>query len=232
MSNRSAQSIACAAPVPSSGPERGTRLTRTAALGSASVADDDKPMRDRIIESADRCFRHYGVAKTTIEDIAADVGVSRATIYRYVEGGREEIVLAVLLTEARDQFQGVVEEFADIEGLADRLTTVMVEMVFRNRENDRLSALFNAESLGISSSLPGATDLIIEGMLERIGPLFDAARTSGELRTDLADREIAEWLLRIVMSLLSFEGDAGRSRDETRHFLETFVIPTLLVVRT
>lgn len=184
-------------------------------------------MRDRIIESADRCFRHYGVAKTTIEDIAADVGVSRATVYRYVEGGREEIVLAVLLTEARDQFQEVIEQFARVEGPTDRLIAIMVEMVFLNRENDQLSALFNAESLGISSALPGSTDLIIEGMLELIGPLFEAARESGELRSDVTDREIAEWMLRVVMSLLSFEGDAGQSRERTQRMLESFLIPSL-----
>lgn len=184
-------------------------------------------MRERIIESADRCFRRYGVAKTTIEDIAADVGVSRATIYRYVEGGREEIVLAVLLTEARDQFEEVIERFADVERPSDRLVAIMVEMVFLNRENDQLSALFNAESLGISSALPGATDLVIQGMLELIGPLFGAARESGELRMDVTDREIAEWLLRVVMSLLSFEGDAGQSREQARRLLESFLIPSL-----
>ena len=207
--------------------DRSARPGASTALGSGIVAEDDKPMRDRIIESADRCFRRYGVAKTTIEDIAADVGVSRATIYRYVEGGREEIVLAVLLTEARDQFQGVIEQFAEVEGPTERLIAIMVEMVFLNRENDQLSALFNAESLGIGSALPGSTDLMIDGVLELVGPLFAAARASGELRNDVTDREIAEWLLRVVMSLLSFEGDAGQSRKRTQRLLETFLVPSL-----
>jgi AcrR family transcriptional regulator len=213
--------------------DRTTRFDRRArpeaapALGSRTVVDEDKPIRDRIIEAADRCFRRYGVTKTTIEDIAAEVGVSRATIYRYVEGGREEIVLAVLLTEAAEQFGQVIERFADVEDPADRLVAIMVEMVFLNRENDQLSALFNAESLGMGSALPGATDLIMDGMLTMIEPLFEAGREAGQIRADVPDRQIAEWLLRIVMSLLSFEGDAGQSRERSRELLESFLIPSL-----
>ena len=184
-------------------------------------------MRERIIESADRCIRRHGVAKTTIEDIADDAGISRATVYRYIEGGREEIVLTVLLTESRTQLAKVIERTAHIEGLTDRLTEIMVEMVFISRENEQLSALVNAESLGMTSAVPGSADLVIDGTLEFVVPFLDAARRSGELRDDLDDREVTEWLVRVVMSLLSFEGQAGRSRASMRHFLEAFVMPTL-----
>lgn len=196
-------------------------------LGSSTVSSDEKPMRERIIESAERCFRRFGVGKTTIEDIAAEVGVSRATIYRYIEGGREEIVLAVLLEESQRQMLELIERFQDVEGLTQSMTAIMVEVVFINRENEQLATLFNAESLGIGSALPGATDLLLNGTLELLGPFLQAGREAGELRSDLTDREVAEYLLRVVMSLLSFEGDAGKSRKSVRRYLETLIMPTL-----
>lgn len=57
--------------------------------------------RDRLIDATGRCFSRFGVAKTTLEDIASEAGVSRATVYRYFEGGRDEIILGVVLREAK-----------------------------------------------------------------------------------------------------------------------------------
>ncbi len=37
----------------------------------------------RILDSADRLFRHYGYAKTNVADIARDLGMSPANIYRF-----------------------------------------------------------------------------------------------------------------------------------------------------
>jgi AcrR family transcriptional regulator len=37
----------------------------------------------RILDCAERLFRHYGYAKTTVADIAKDLGMSTANIYRF-----------------------------------------------------------------------------------------------------------------------------------------------------
>lgn len=37
----------------------------------------------RILDSAERLFRHYGYAKTNVADIARDLGMSPANIYRF-----------------------------------------------------------------------------------------------------------------------------------------------------
>ena len=42
-------------------------------------------MRDRIVERADARFRHYGFAKTTIAEIAADLDVSTAYVYKFFD---------------------------------------------------------------------------------------------------------------------------------------------------
>jgi AcrR family transcriptional regulator len=38
---------------------------------------------NRILDSAERLFRHYGYAKTNVADIAKDLGMSPANIYRF-----------------------------------------------------------------------------------------------------------------------------------------------------
>jgi AcrR family transcriptional regulator len=37
----------------------------------------------RILDSAERLFRHYGYSKTTVADIARDLGMSPANVYRF-----------------------------------------------------------------------------------------------------------------------------------------------------
>jgi AcrR family transcriptional regulator len=48
-------------------------------------AQDDSRQEniERILESAERLFRHYGYGKTTVADIARDLGMSPANIYRF-----------------------------------------------------------------------------------------------------------------------------------------------------
>lgn len=41
--------------------------------------------RQRIIDAARARFRHYGIAKTTMQEVATDAGVAVGTLYRYFE---------------------------------------------------------------------------------------------------------------------------------------------------
>ena len=53
------------------------------------------------------CLARYGTAKTTVDDIARQAGVSRATIYRVFPGGRDEILAAVVDTEVARLFSAL-----------------------------------------------------------------------------------------------------------------------------
>ena len=56
----------------------------------------------RILDAADRAFRHYGYGKTTVADIAHDLGMSTANIYRFFASKVEihQAVCARMLTES------------------------------------------------------------------------------------------------------------------------------------
>jgi AcrR family transcriptional regulator len=51
-------------------------------LGAADQAAAEA-MQRRIIETAERLFRQYGYQKTTVADIAAELGMSPANVYRF-----------------------------------------------------------------------------------------------------------------------------------------------------
>src|SRR3954453_19711885 len=53
----------------------------------------------RIADAALRCFARWGVAKTTLDDVAREAGCSRATVYRFFPGGKDALVGTVACAE-------------------------------------------------------------------------------------------------------------------------------------
>ncbi|MFC5662709.1 TetR/AcrR family transcriptional regulator [Kitasatospora misakiensis] len=50
--------------------------------GGKTAAD----RRDEVLDAAYTCLTRYGVRRTTMDDIAAEMGVSRSALYQYVSG--------------------------------------------------------------------------------------------------------------------------------------------------
>ena len=67
----------------------------------------DSPHRVRIIDGTLACLARHGTVKTTVDDIARESGVSRATVYRAFPGGRDEILGAVVDTEMARLFSAL-----------------------------------------------------------------------------------------------------------------------------
>ena len=78
-------------------------------------------VRQRLLQSTYDCVARWGLAKTTVEDAAREAGVSRATVYRYFPGGRDELIGAVVGWEFARFFIRLYEEVQD----ADTLEEVM-----------------------------------------------------------------------------------------------------------
>src|ERR1700736_2582268 len=51
--------------------------------------------RDRILVAAERCIGRHGIRKTTMEDIAAEVAMSRPSVYRYF-ADRDDLLIELI----------------------------------------------------------------------------------------------------------------------------------------
>ena len=78
-------------------------------------------VRERLLQATYGCVARWGFAKTTVEDAARAAGVSRATVYRYFPGGRDELFSAVVGWEFSRFFLRLYAEVSD----ADTLEEVM-----------------------------------------------------------------------------------------------------------
>ena len=57
---------------------------------------------DRVLDAATRCCDRWGMAKVTVDDIAAEAGISRATLYRLFPGGKEVLYEALRRRASRE----------------------------------------------------------------------------------------------------------------------------------
>ncbi len=163
--------------------------------------DDPDAVRRQLIDATEACFRRFGVAKTTMEDIASTAGVSRATVYRYVSG-RDELILGVLLRAGDEFYARVVRA----DTFADALIDGVLYTLDQVRADDRLTLLFAPEAAGETVTIAGAADALFQRSANYLRPLVVEAQANGELRRDINADDLGEWMIRVILSFLTVRG--------------------------
>jgi TetR/AcrR family transcriptional regulator len=85
-----------------------------------------EPKVSRILDAAQKRFAHYGLAKTTMNDIADDLGISKAALYYYFPD-KESIFKYVVQKEQAD-FCNKMEQLISSRKEIDTALTKYVEM--------------------------------------------------------------------------------------------------------
>jgi AcrR family transcriptional regulator len=65
----------------------------TGSQPTAPANTDDA--RERILDAAGRCIERHGIHKTTMDDIASEVGLSRPRVYRYF-ADRDDLLIELI----------------------------------------------------------------------------------------------------------------------------------------
>jgi len=182
---------------------------------------------ERIVEGALHQFEEFGLRRTTMDDVARRVGVSRVTIYRRFSG-KEALVEAVILREARAFFRELDDAVADCADTDELLAEGFAFALARMRSHALINRLLTTEP---ESLLPHLT--------REAGPIVDAARSflAERLRRELGDAAIehadlevgAELLVRLVLSFLLTPQSAARldTADDARRFARRYLAPAL-----
>lgn len=195
------------------------------------VPTDPGAARQRMVDAAAACIDRYGLTKTTVEDVANEAKVSRATIYRYFRN-RDELMLEVLLNElARSMDQPVASFFEAVtspQDLAEAIVDVAAAVLTAIRNDDKLHHLLERDSPGFSATISGASRALFTTAADELVPPLAAARQQGFVRADIDLEEAAEWILRSILSLLIIEGPTTHSPDDERRLLQRFLVPVIV----
>ena len=184
--------------------------------------------REAALDAAAACYLRLGVAKTTAADIAREVGISRATLYRRF-GSHESIFLAVLTRESEAMAAEAGEHLAALDDPAEQVIEGMLFSIGQIRSRPVHAAVFGGDSAAWA-----AGKAFQEEALRRIGdagvrPLLAPALADGTLsERDVTD--LVDWILRILISFAAVPGDGGRSTDEIRRQLTSWFLPAFAVL--
>ena len=110
---------------------------------SATVSQTER----RILDAAKSCCERWGFAKVTIEDIAAESGVSRATLYRLFPGGKDVLFDALRVRELEEFFALLASQVETTDNLEDLLVATVVAAT-RELHADKHLALMMASEPG------------------------------------------------------------------------------------
>jgi AcrR family transcriptional regulator len=185
--------------------------------------------REKVIEAAETCFARYGVAKTTVEDVAAAAGLSRATVYRTFTGGRDELVLSVVLRGLGRFLDRLSARLGDETSAPDAIVEGVLDAIAFVRSEPQMAAQFLApDAAGHTQAVvAGAAERILELCCDHVRPYFDLGRREGLIRGDIEVEGAMEFLFRVISSMIVMPLE--RDDEATRAFLRTYVLPGLVV---
>jgi AcrR family transcriptional regulator len=159
-------------------------------------------VRERILQATYDCVARWGLAKTTIEDAAREAGVSRATVYRYFPGGRDELIGSVVRWEFSRFFLRLYDEVQD----ADTLEEVMERgLLFARKailEHEVLQRILQTEPEILLPQMTVSANSTHQLVASFLAPYL--VRHGVAEGTDL-DRA-ADFLARMVLSYISSPG--------------------------
>ena len=181
------------------------------------------PVDVRAREAVLACIGRFGLAKTTIDDIAREAGCSRATLYRYFDG-KPEIVAGALVAEFDRITAVVVGAGRAAPTLADAVVAVVVAGARELREHDALQFLLAHEPEAVLGHLAfGPGDRVLVAVGDAVAPAFDRW-----LSSDDATRA-GDWLARLLRSYVLMPHPPVDFTDPAaaRAFLEQLVVPGL-----
>ena len=160
-----------------------------------SGAGDPRQLAERILDAARACCDRWGIQKVTIDDIVAECGVSRATLYRLFPGGRDVLFEALREREIRSFLAQLDVRLADTETLEELVGGIIVHALGQLRSDTQLQLMMASE--------PGevARTLGVESMpnIVRLATAVLGPRLTRFLAPKAA-AELAEWVSRVVVS--------------------------------
>lgn len=143
------------------------------------MAEADKK-REQIIEGAIKRFSHFGINKTTMNDIADDLSVSKPSLYYYFPD-KKSLIVGVIEKVFNDYFEMLHKNLSEEDNLE---TTLFNSIDVRNMFFEKYFMLKISEGvpdLLWDDDVKESLDLLRQKEIELFTGIFENARLRGEI---------------------------------------------------
>jgi AcrR family transcriptional regulator len=186
----------------------------------------DLTPRERVLEATYECVARYGLAKTTVEDVTRVAKVSRASIYRYFPGGRDELMNAVIAWETGRFFGRLAEAVAGAPDFASLLEEALFFAHRAIEEHEVLQKVLQTEPELLLPQLTVESDRVLGFIRQFFVPYLERET----LRPGMELQQAADYVSRMLLSFISNQGRWDLSdRRQVAELVRTELIAGIFV---
>lgn len=206
----------------------GTQLERRTTAAGDVLGYQPGSTEMRVLDAVVACAARWGMEKTTVDDVARQAGVSRATVYRLFPGGKPSMVRLATDREAVELLGQAMTRITACDTLDDAIAEMIcaghdtlcaqgVLAFMRANEPAKLRLFFSFERL----------DSLLRIAADVVSPSLDRFLARDEARI------VVIWVARLVVSHFVQPDDSVDLSDPAvaRHLSETHFLPGLRVQR-
>ena len=155
--------------------------------------------RERLLEATYACIAREGLQGTTVDGAAREAGVSRATVYRWFQGGREQLLHETIAWKTDQFFEDLAVDVAGSRTFEEVVTRALVSAHRWVVEHEVLQRLLDTEP---GQLLPAITDEM-RRLVPSIGRFVEPYLVAEGVSEPQAK---GEYVARMVVSLLGSPG--------------------------
>ena len=157
---------------------------------------------ERILRAAEACVRRWGIRRVSMSDVAIQAGVSRGSVYRYF-ADRDVLVQAVLERVAEANVAEAEPAVRRQPSLTAKVAEAAVFVRHLADDERRLGLHEHPGEPALATLQLAATPAMFGCWVDFWIPFLEEARDTGEVRADLDVRQASEWIMRILISLVT-----------------------------
>jgi AcrR family transcriptional regulator len=164
--------------------------------------------RERALAATVESAGRVGLARITVEEVAHRAGLSRATVYRYFPGGREQLVDEAITWEVGRFLARVADAGGGATTFRDRLARTMAFAHRAIEDHEVLQHVLETEPGGLLPQLRETAPLVIAVIADLLRPHLEAEA----LCPGVDPAAASDLLARMVLSFVVSAG--GRDLDD------------------
>ena len=170
------------------------------------MSTNEPALRERVLEGAYECVARFGIAKTTIEDVVKESGVSRATVYRVFPGGKDELLRAAVGWEMGRFFGRLAEAVAGAPDFASLVESGLMFAHHAVHGHEVLQKVLITEPEKLLPLLTVEQERPLQFITEFLLPYLEREQAAGRVIEGVDLTESADFVARMILSLIGSHG--------------------------
>lgn len=161
--------------------------------------NQQKDKKQIILDIATRIFSRYGYNKTSLDEIAAEAGIAKGTVYYYFPS-KEELFINVVVIQVKELVDTIRGRVREVDGFENKLRTLVQEPIRHIYENmpiwmDGLKSIpFSGQDRFLNFRRANR-----QATLDLMAEIMEVGKKEGviapDLHTEDTVRVISDWIL-------------------------------------